>query len=60
MCHQRFGQKQRSAGVFFLRVFDIGKLVTFLVRFDSQAIDQVFSNTEYYRSMQHSDVVDHT
>ena len=45
--HQRLGQKQRSAFFFSLKVFDIGKLVTCLVRFDSQAIDQVFSSTEY-------------
>ena len=45
--HQRLGQKQRSAVFFFLKVFDIGKMVTCLVRFDSEAIDQVFSSTEY-------------
>lgn len=31
---------------FSLKVFDIGKLVTCLVRSDPQAIDQVFSSTE--------------
>lgn len=39
--------KTKVGVFFFLKVFDIGKLVTCLVRFDSQAIDQVFSSTEY-------------